>query len=360
MALSICPGPRPVTMNIWELLKLMILDLSKNIITLTLRIGPHYKLTAIHPRAGQHEGILISNLDQGPKYYFKVRAIDTQGNFSEWSNLVSDFAVNDFIINVPDTGFESTVRLNTHKSEGDLFYKDMLNVEALSKGPFVVTNISGMEYMKNLNRIYFLHTGISDLTPLSDLEVLNSIIIVHAQINDLNPIGKLTNMAELNLAENQITDISPIRNFTNLLILNLSENQLSDISILSDFKKLSRLQLDSNNIVDFSPISELTDLSQLDLQNNEIDDISFIEDLSSLRRLYLGSNNIKDISVLSKLNGIRYLYLKNNNITDILPLVHNENFGEGDEIDLSNNPLSEQSINEYIPALEARGVTVVY
>jgi hypothetical protein len=34
--------------------------------------------------------------------------------------------------------------------------------------------------------------------------------------------------------------------------------------------------------------------------------------------------------------------------------------GQGDYIDLSFNPLSEQSVNEYIPELEARGVSVIY
>jgi len=38
--------------------------------------------------------------------------------------------------------------------------------------------------------------------------------------------------------------------------------------------------------------------------------------------------------------------------------VDNGGLGAGDKIWLSGNPLSEQSINDYIPELEARGVTV--
>jgi len=34
--------------------------------------------------------------------------------------------------------------------------------------------------------------------------------------------------------------------------------------------------------------------------------------------------------------------------------------GEGDAVTLNQNPLSEQSINDYIPELQARGVTVYY
>jgi len=40
--------------------------------------------------------------------------------------------------------------------------------------------------------------------------------------------------------------------------------------------------------------------------------------------------------------------------------VDNVGLGAGDQVTLAGNPLSEQSINEYIPALKARGVSVRY
>jgi len=40
--------------------------------------------------------------------------------------------------------------------------------------------------------------------------------------------------------------------------------------------------------------------------------------------------------------------------------VDNEELSGGDEVYLSGNPLSSDSVNIYIPELEARGVTVVY
>jgi hypothetical protein len=54
------------------------------------------------------------------------------------------------------------------------------------------------------------------------------------------------------------------------------------------------------------------------------------------------------------------LGLMQNPISDISPLVDNLGLGEGDTVILVNNPLSEESINTYIPELEARGVTVEY
>jgi len=41
-------------------------------------------------------------------------------------------------------------------------------------------------------------------------------------------------------------------------------------------------------------------------------------------------------------------------------LVHNEGLATGDRVDLRRNPLSSDSVNIYIPQLQARGVTVDY
>lgn len=54
------------------------------------------------------------------------------------------------------------------------------------------------------------------------------------------------------------------------------------------------------------------------------------------------------------------LILGNNQISDISPLVENEGPGEGGFVDLRWNPLSPDSINTYIPELEARGVNVYF
>jgi len=54
------------------------------------------------------------------------------------------------------------------------------------------------------------------------------------------------------------------------------------------------------------------------------------------------------------------LHLNNNQITDIEPLVNNMGLSEGDIVDLQDTPLSTESINVYIPQLEARGVEVLW
>jgi hypothetical protein len=78
--------------------------------------------------------------------------------------------------------------------------------------------------------------------------------------------------------------------------------------------------------------------------------------------LYLWNIVTSDISPLASANltSLTELSLGGNQIGDIEPLVDNPGLGEGDYVDLVFNPLSDTSLNTYIPQLEARGVIVDY
>jgi len=91
-----------------------------------------------------------------------------------------------------------------------------------------------------------------------------------------------------------------------------------------------------------------------------VSDISPLEGLINLTRLWLHGNQISGVSALVNLTNLTMLGLMQNPISDISPLLDNPGLGEGDDVILVNNPLSEESVNVYIPELEARGVTVEY
>jgi len=98
----------------------------------------------------------------------------------------------------------------------------------------------------------------------------------------------------------------------------------------------------------------------LDLQNNGISDISLLSGLTNLESLYLNLNSISDIIPLAGLTNLENLRLRSNDISNIGPLVANTGLGSGDEVDLRNNPLNADSINQYIPFLQSKGVTVLF
>ena len=89
-----------------------------------------------------------------------------------------------------------------------------------------------------------------------------------------------------------------------------------------------------------------------------VEDISAIGELVNLTGLLLYGNRIEDIKPIANLVELDYLDLRDNHIVDISPLINNVGLGDGDEIRLKDNPLSTASINEYIPQLTNKGVSI--
>ena len=172
----------------------------------------------------------------------------------------------------------------------------------------------------------------------SDLAVLTLLDANSRNIADLTGLEYCTSLAYLYLVDNQITSISPLANLTSLTELLLGENQISSIS----------------------PLANLTNLRKLGLWKNPISNISPLTNLINLEWLLFGDNQISNISPLANLTKLTRLELWTNQISDISPLVDNMGLGAGDYVHLKWNPLSSDSINTYIPQLQARGVTVVY
>ena len=79
-----------------------------------------------------------------------------------------------------------------------------------------------------------------------------------------------------------------------------------------------------------------------------------------LTSLHAEDLQITDLTGLEHATQLRELRLNGNPISDLSPLVANTGLGDGDEVDVQENPLSYTSINTHIPALQSRGVTVQF
>jgi Leucine-rich repeat (LRR) protein len=230
----------------------------------------------------------------------------------------------------------------------------------LGLGNNTISDIAPLSSLTSLTWLGLWNNQISDIGPLSSLTSLNWLGLWNNQISDIAPLSSLTSLTWLELGNNTISDIAPLSSLTSLNWLYLSGNQISDIGPLSSLTSLVRLSLSGNQISDIGPFSSLTSLTRLSLSGNQISDIGPLSSLTSLSWLDLGNNTISDIAPLSSLTSLNWLGLSGNQISDIAPLVNNGWLGQGDSVDLTNNPLSDTSVNTYIPELEARGVTVVY
>ena len=132
------------------------------------------------------------------------------------------------------------------------------------------------------------------------------------------------------------------------------------IPMLADCVNLQVLDLSGVGIngVSLSALSKLESLQELYLQNNAITAIYYLDGLTNLRGLNLAYGIICDISPLQHFVQLEYLNLAQNKITDIEPLVNNVGLSQGATVILEDNPLSQVSVEQYIPALQDRGVIV--
>ena len=158
---------------------------------------------------------------------------------------------------------------------------------------------------------------------MAGLTRLRELYLHHQDVlSDISPIAGLTELERLNLEDNSISDLSPLAGLTNLKWLNLVVNDISDISPLASLTNLTWLRIGESeeNISDISPLAGLTGLKELYLPECEISDISPLTGLIELERLSLHHNNVSDLSPLARLTNLKWLEVSRNNISDISPL----------------------------------------
>ena len=236
----------------------------------------------------------------------------------------------------------------------------LVGLESLNLWRNRIVDVGPLASLANLERLNLSDNEIVEVSPLAALTNLEALVLYQNQVVILTPLAGLSGLEFLNLSDNQIVDVDPLASLTNLEWLDLSDNEIVDADPLATLTNLEELNLHSNQVVHVSPLSALTNLERLNLNANQITDVSHLASLTNLRSLSVATNQIQDIGPLESLTALEYLNLHSNQIEDISPLVANPGLGEGDEVVLQRNPLSQQAHNEQIPALRVRGVSVRY
>lgn len=111
------------------------------------------------------------------------------------------------------------------------------------------------------------------------------------------------------------------------------------------------INLEFNAIQSTDVLAMLTDLQVLKLGYNQILNINALAGLTNLQTLWLTSNQIQSIDALSGMTQLSRLDLSLNRIQSIEPLLNNLGIGQGNSIDLRDNPLDAASCGEDIPQL---------
>ena len=269
-------------------------------------------------------------------------------------NLISDVSALSGLTNLTALYLTENLISNVSALSG------LTNLQTLYLIRNLISNVSALSGLTNLQILVLSYNSISDVSALSALTNLEWLNLWGNSITDVSVLSGLTNLTKLGLWGNPITDVSALSGLTNLTSLSLGPNLISNVSALSGLTNLTFLQLWGNSITDVSALAALTNLEWLNLSSNSISNITSLSGLTSLALLDLSNNNISDVSALSGLVSLEWLYLGSNSISNISPLVANTGLGSGDEVDVRNNPLSATSVNTHIPALQSRGVNVIF
>lgn len=176
-------------------------------------------------------------------------------------------------------------------------------------------------------------------------------------IKDLTGLENCTTTTHIWLPDNEIVDLTPVKHLTQLRRLWVGGNKIEDISMLAGLINLKGLSA-GDAVEDISVVAGMPELTVLGA-SGPFSDISAVADLTLLRTLTFDDSQVSDLSVLaSGLTKLTRLNLRNCPVSDIKPLVDNPNLRKGLFIDLRGCPLSDKSINEYIPELLERGVRI--
>ena len=245
-------------------------------------------------------------------------------------------------VTIPDANLRAAIETALGKEGGaTITIAEMKTLTELFAQPRAqprrIRDLSGLEAATNLQRLGLSLTNTSDLSPISGLTRLRDLFVDLNDISDLSPLARLTNLRRLFVNANKVRDLSPLAGLTALYELRLADNNISDLS----------------------PLEGLTNLVYLSLAGNRIANLSPLEGLTNLVYLSLASNRIANLSPLEGLPHLRELKLRMNNISDVAPLLANTGLGEGDLVDVRENPLSDVSINLHLPTLQGMGVRVL-
>lgn len=157
-----------------------------------------------------------------------------------------------------------------------------------------ISDLTGLEYAVNLEKLYLQMNEISDLTPISGLTKLKELNLHRNELVDISPLSKLKNLEELDIYNNKIQDISPLSRLTNLTFL--------------DMHYVNRQEKE----IDITPLSGLTNLQYLSLESNLIHNIDCLKPViesGNLKTILLRVNYISDFRVLKPM--LNELYIDN-------------------------------------------------
>ena len=299
---------------------------------------------------GLEHAVNLKEVDLGEEY------ISDEGYVN--SNAISDFSPLEKLTALDELNLEGMSGLRNVSALARL-----TNLEELDLASTGVSDVSALARLTHLERLYLTDTAVSDVSSLASLTNLETLYLHGTAISDVSSLAGLTNLKRLYLRYTAVSDVSSLASLTNLETLGLSDTAVSDVSALASLTNLEWLGLLDTAISDVSALAHLTNLETLDLGLTDVSDVSALAGLINLERLYLTFTAVSDVSALAHLTNLETLDLQYTDVSDVSPLLGLSLSGTSwDSIGLylAGCPLSYASIHTYIPALQVKGIEVLF
>ncbi|MGY1460367.1 leucine-rich repeat domain-containing protein [Bacillus toyonensis] len=172
-------------------------------------------------------------------------------------------------INKENLGREN---LNAPITKEDLL--QIKTLEILKEKGKEIKDVTGLEYMTNLENLTLEGVGLKNIEFISNLKQLNIVNVSHNQIEDITPLSSLKNLQWLNLADNHIKDVTVIGSMLDLLSLNLAGNEICDVRPLIQLGQWFSIDVGRQTIIlDEAKVNEEIQVPVYDLEGEAIDNI---------------------------------------------------------------------------------------
>lgn len=253
--------------------------------------------------------------------------------------------------------------LNLRQNPADLSLNPLAGLENLRELDLSVTGVTDLGPLAQVHSLANLRINsapVEDLSPLTGHPGLELISVIGIPGRDFTPLSTAPNLFSFSAAATGLEgpELEGLVGAPSLRWLFLANNEISDLSALAGFPEIEVIQLQGNPFSDLTPLAELTRIESLNIGQSEVEDLTPLAGLTTLETLNANGGSVSDVSPLTGLENLRDLFLVSQEIEDLGPLAGSDVPRSGGRLALQDNPLSQTSRCQHVPAIEARGVQV--
>lgn len=199
-------------------------------------------------------------------------------------------------VKFPDKDLDTCIRKLIKKPNGSIYESDLSKItEVAVYDPNNISNLEGIQYIKNLKRIVLDSEGdLDNISLLSNLKELQSITIENKKISDISSLASLKKIQVLSLDGNNIDNLNVIKNLTSLKVLRIANNKIKSLDGIENLVNLEQISFAGNSICNITPLKKLPKLKEYYkssenltiTENNKFYSLGFLPVLNSENKNY--------------------------------------------------------------------------